>query len=170
MKYPLRKILYNRYLLYFILVISIVNMITVSLKGDYMTPVVFILVGTVVSYFNKNMLVILTIALVASNLLKYGKKMIIKEGFSGEESDSKPPSSDDEETGAGTGAGEKDKDMDVNIKKTKETFTEFMNKQDKITANMNSLTTDLNDALKILDQMQNTILNQSKDKNNDKNK
>ena len=51
--------------------------------GDITTPIIFILIGVITSYYNKNMLVILFISLVFSNILKYGSNLaIINEGFS----------------------------------------------------------------------------------------
>jgi uncharacterized protein YueI len=50
----LKGILYNRILMYFILFLCIVNMTTIALLGDFITPVVFILVGVITAYFNKN--------------------------------------------------------------------------------------------------------------------
>jgi hypothetical protein len=48
---------------------------------DITTPVVFILVGVITSYYNKNMVVILLISLLFSNIVKYGMKITIDEGF-----------------------------------------------------------------------------------------
>jgi len=57
-------------------------MTTYGLLGDITTPSVFVLVGVIVSYYNKNMLIILFISLIFSNIVKYGSKLAINnEGF-----------------------------------------------------------------------------------------
>jgi hypothetical protein len=53
-----------------------------GLMGDIITPLIFILVGVITAYYNKNMLVILLTSLVFSNIVKYGNKLAINmEGF-----------------------------------------------------------------------------------------
>ena len=50
-------------------------MATYGLSNDFYTPVIFVLVGIITSFFSKNMVVILTIALVSSNVIKHGNKI-----------------------------------------------------------------------------------------------
>jgi hypothetical protein len=65
-------ILYNRFVLYFIFGISIYQLFILSAKEDYYPVIIFILISFVTSFFSRNMLVILTIALAIMNILKYG--------------------------------------------------------------------------------------------------
>jgi len=54
-----------------------------GLMGDIKTPLVFILIGVITAYYNKNMLVVLFISLAFSNIIKYGSTLSINtEGFS----------------------------------------------------------------------------------------
>jgi len=54
-----------------------------GLMGDIVTPLVFVLIGVITAYYNKNMLIILFISLIFSNIVKYGNKLAINmEGFS----------------------------------------------------------------------------------------
>ena len=79
----LNSILYNRFLLYLIVFISVINMTAYGLMGDIKTPLIFILIGVITAYYNKNMLIILVISLAFSNIIKYGSKLSINsEGFS----------------------------------------------------------------------------------------
>lgn len=79
------RILYNRFVLYFIIFIVFFNLIGHSLHGDLMTPLIFILVSYVTSFFSKNMIVILSMGLVVSNVCKYGAhKIRIEEGMKNE--------------------------------------------------------------------------------------
>lgn len=75
-----KTILYNRYLLYFIFVIVLGNVVQLMTQGDYLSMVIMVVVGLLTSFFSKNMIVILCIALVVTNLLKYGTKLRV-EGF-----------------------------------------------------------------------------------------
>jgi len=63
-------ILHNRITLYLILFISIINLICAGLMGDYLFITFFILIGIITTSFSKNMVVILIISLVASNVVK----------------------------------------------------------------------------------------------------
>ena len=82
-RFSLNSILYNRFLLYLFVFISFINMTAYGLMGDIKTPLVFILIGVITAYYNKNMLVVLFISLAFSNIIKYGSTLSINtEGFS----------------------------------------------------------------------------------------
>jgi hypothetical protein len=66
------SLLYNRTLLYCIFFIALVNLYALTVSGNYTFVAVFILVGFITSFFSKNMIVILVIAIAISNLLKLG--------------------------------------------------------------------------------------------------
>lgn len=81
-QHPINSIIHSRIVLYVILFASLINMTAYGLMGDIMTPLVFILVGTIIAYYNKNMIVILVVALAFSNIVKYGSQMTMNaEGF-----------------------------------------------------------------------------------------
>jgi len=84
-----KSILYNRYLLYFIFAIALGNVVQLMTQQDHMSVVIMVIVGLLTSFFSKNMVVILCIALVVTNILKYGTKLRV-EGFE---------TSEEEETG-----------------------------------------------------------------------
>jgi hypothetical protein len=92
----LHSIIHNRIVLYVIVFASLMNMTAYGLMGDIMTPLVFILVGVITAYYNKNMIVVLVVALAVSNVMKYGSQITMSlEGFTeGMDGDSK--SADDE--------------------------------------------------------------------------
>lgn len=72
-------IIHNKFILYFILLISLGNLFYLSVEQDFMSITVFVLVGFLTSFFSKNMLVILFIALTITNILKYGSN-VVQEG------------------------------------------------------------------------------------------
>lgn len=75
-----KSILYNRYLLYFIFAVTIGNIVQLMSQQDHMSVVIMVIVGLLTSFFSKNMVVIMCIALVVTNLLKYGTRLR-SEGF-----------------------------------------------------------------------------------------
>ena len=81
-------IIHNKFVLYLVLIISLFNLFYLSVERDMVTIVIFILVGLLTSFFSKNMLVIMVIALTISSILKYGTR-IRREGFEEEADESK---------------------------------------------------------------------------------
>ena len=70
----------SRVILYFILVLALTNLFYLVTSTNYMFASIFILVGFITSFFSKNMIVILCIALTVTNVLQYGNKAAM-EGF-----------------------------------------------------------------------------------------
>ena len=75
------NMLYNSYVLYLITFASIINMVSYGLVGDLGTPLIFILVALITSSFSKNMIVIMSIGLAVSNIIKFGTNIRINEGM-----------------------------------------------------------------------------------------
>jgi len=91
-------IIHNRFVLYFILFIALANLYFLTMSGDLVFTSIFLLVGFLTSFFSKNMLVILFIAVTITNVLKYGSA-IKQEGFEdadAEDVDSNNNNNDDE--------------------------------------------------------------------------
>jgi len=95
----LKSILYNRWILYFISFLAIVDFIYLCGVSDWVSVVVFASVGFLVTFFNKNMIVVFSIAMVVTHLLKYGihgaRITRMSEGF--EDGDENVLSGDSEE-------------------------------------------------------------------------
>ena len=78
----LKSILYNQWILYFISFLAIVDFIALCGMKDWFSVVIFASVGFLVTFFNKNMLVVLSIAMVVTHILKYGiQSSRVHEGF-----------------------------------------------------------------------------------------
>ena len=85
-----KTILYNRVVLYILVFISLIQLFLFLNTNDIQSFFIFILVGFLVSFFNKNMIVIIVIALSITNIFKYGVQGLrLNEGFENEESDNK---------------------------------------------------------------------------------
>jgi len=80
------KILHNRAVLYFVLFLAISNLLILAVGNEYKYISVFFLTGFVTSFFSKNMMVVMCIALVITNILKFGTDV---EGFKEEEKNEK---------------------------------------------------------------------------------
>jgi hypothetical protein len=64
------SILYNRWLLYFVMFVAIGNLFMGLMGGHYLFVAYFVLIGFVLSFFSKNMTVILVLAVALSNVLR----------------------------------------------------------------------------------------------------
>ena len=90
----LKSILYNQWILYFISFLAVVDFIALCGMKDWFSVVVFASVGFLVTFFNKNMLVVLSIAMAVTHILKYGiQHSRVHEGFE----DSEENTSNEEE-------------------------------------------------------------------------
>jgi hypothetical protein len=76
-------ILHNRYLLYAVFIIALADFLYLGSIRDMTSVFVFVLIGLLVSFFNKNMIVVLSSATVVANVLKYGgiNQRLVVEGF-----------------------------------------------------------------------------------------
>ena len=126
----------NKFVLYFISTISILNLVGYLVKNNLAAIVLFIFIGFITANFSKNMIYILLIPLVLTNLLialgflnklgfreafkhKKGKRKILKEDDEEEEHDEPHDEEDDEEE-----VEEDDKqDFSENVKSSTEVET-----------------------------------------------
>ena len=78
-----KGIIYNKYVLYFVFFIALINLHTYVVKQDYVYCSLFILIGFITAFFNKNMTVILVIAMIFATIFNHimkGKDLRL-EGF-----------------------------------------------------------------------------------------
>ena len=92
-----KAILYNRYVLYFILLLSLVNLYSFAIIGQYVYVIIFVLVGYLTYFFSKNMMVILFTAIVITNILKYGKSISLERNLEGLENIDESENQEDHE-------------------------------------------------------------------------
>ena len=88
-----KTILHNRFILYFVLFLALSDISFLVMESEFVLVSIFILSGFVTSFFSKNMIVIMCIALVITNILRYGTNINTQEGL-----DNKPTLSDDTDT------------------------------------------------------------------------
>jgi hypothetical protein len=73
------KILENKYVLYFVFILAIINLFGYMITGNLNSIIFFVLVGFLTSFFSKNMILIITVPLVLTSVLMVGKT--VKESF-----------------------------------------------------------------------------------------
>ena len=87
-----KSVIYNKYVLYFVFLAALFDLFYAATNQDYLYCVIHILIGFVVSFFNKNMTVILTVTIASANIIRNlirGTEMKV-EGF--DDADSQEPS------------------------------------------------------------------------------
>ena len=72
----------NKWILYFVLFVSIVDLFNFFTIGDTTAIAIFIVAGFLTTYFSKNMLVILVISIAVTHIARYGNASL--EGMEGE--------------------------------------------------------------------------------------
>ena len=72
------SLLYNKYLLYASFVVAFINILIWLSSGHYFHVIIFFLVGYLTYQFSKNMIVILVISLVVSNIVKSGTSIVLE--------------------------------------------------------------------------------------------
>lgn len=145
-KFFTSNLLYNRSILYFFLLVTLLDLYYLSVTNDYLSVSIFIITAILVSFFNKNMIVIMIIGLAVMHMLKFGIKSTLNEGMT----TTSKPSEDQHDTGD---SGDKtegsndngDSDTSDLEKKTKmmndinDEMVEFNNLQQKILKGLNDI-------------------------------
>jgi hypothetical protein len=93
----------NKWFLYIVLFSALFDLFYFYQKEDVYAITIFFIIGFLVSFFSKNMVVILIIAIAMTHLIRYGKNL--SEGFEGEEEEK-----EDEEAFAGEASDEEEKE------------------------------------------------------------
>ena len=144
------NVLHNRAILYFVLFLSTINLVSYGLVNDYFTPTIFVLIAIITSFFSKNMTVILSMALVSSNVIKKGTKIRLSEGMETNDDDNKV-----EDTKKNTDTATPTPTDDLNNVENK--YKELLVLQDTILGNINALEDSLGSAEKIVKSMTKTV-------------
>lgn len=79
-----RSILKSKTVLYLVFVAALFNLYIFVSVQDWVFAAIFILVAYLTCFFSQNMIVILCIAMAISNILKYGTKIRVRDGFTSE--------------------------------------------------------------------------------------
>lgn len=157
-KFNVKSLLHNRVVLYVIVLLSILNVLFLANKKDYNSVMLFIIVGFLTSLFNKNMIVILLVALLSTLAFKQMNQLMNKENMENKKKeglknkDKKSEDDEDEEDEVEEEEEEEDlklddmedeseklKEKQETYDKLKDDFTEFQDIQQNILGNMKEI-------------------------------
>ena len=65
-----KSIIYNKYVLYVVFLAALFDLLYSAVKEDYTYCILFVLIGFLMAFFNKNMTVILTLTIAVSTILR----------------------------------------------------------------------------------------------------
>jgi hypothetical protein len=147
-----KDLLHNRIVLYAFVIIALFDLFYFAQIRDNMSIAIFILLAFITTFFSKNMIVVLCIALVVTHVLKFGVKQVsegFEEGADGEEDElERKEGLEDEEEKPTEGLANENKDKKEKKEKKEEKiaeeekkkdFEEFQQVQDKILGGMKDL-------------------------------
>lgn len=92
-----KQILQNPFVLYFVLAIALGDLLYLSVSGNFAFVAIFMLIGFLSTFFSKNMVVILVIAMTATSIIQFGARSAISEGMEGDEEEKEGMEGDEEE-------------------------------------------------------------------------
>lgn len=75
-----KNILKNSVVLYLVFASALINLLVFGYQRDWMSGAIFVLVAFLTTFFSKNMIVILCLAMVVANIYKYGSEVAVSEG------------------------------------------------------------------------------------------
>lgn len=130
----MKAFLHNIYVLYTIFIISLINFLYLGYVNDMNSVYIFILITILVTFFNKNMIIVLGLAFIVTNILRIGNIRPLyflhsetnKEGFKESDKEESEESEEKEESEESKESKESDKESDKESeekqpkKKTKE--------------------------------------------------
>ncbi len=128
------SILHNKYVLYFVMFIAIANLFSGLMAAQYIFVAYFVLVGFVLSFFSKNMIVILVLTVAISNVLKVILVGTALEGFQEgatntdkkDKKDKKEAMTDKKDKKDGDVSSEEDKTEETNPKQKKSELVDLL--------------------------------------------
>lgn len=90
LKYNFAPVLRNKIVLYVFLAMTLVQVLFFVNSGDMAAVITLGLIGFLTSFFSKNMIVIMFVALTVSSLLQYGIRANTHEGLENQEGEQEP--------------------------------------------------------------------------------
>ncbi len=148
------KILYNKWVLYFIFVLGIYDVIHFYQRGNIVAVAIFFIVGFLTSFFSKNMIVVIVSAIAVSHIVAYGNKM--SEGFEEKE--------EEEEEGFEEGVEGEEEEEEDKTEEKKEKKTKSDSESEEFTDGTAQLLSDMNKLLKKTEDVVKSSTTQGADK------
>lgn len=78
--FPVKKLLYSRVVLYILCILALVNLVMYANVKDFNSVITLLMTGFLVSFFSKNMIIILGVAIGVTYVLNYTSTKMFTEG------------------------------------------------------------------------------------------
>ena len=127
------SILHNRFLLYGLLAIALIDVLYLLNTRDFTSVIVFILVAVLTTFFSKNMVIVLFVAICITYMLKHTKSLEGLEGMEDEDEDKEDENFENDQE------KKKEQQEEVSTEQMTGEMKEFMEVQDKIIKRMTEL-------------------------------
>lgn len=85
----MKSLLRNKNVLYLVMFLSVTNFFVYLINHNWNAAIIFALMAYLTTYFSKNMIVVLLVALVSTNMILISRKIGIVEGMDNKEKDDK---------------------------------------------------------------------------------
>ena len=120
----------NKWILYFVLFVSIVDLFNFFTIGDTTAIAIFIVVGFLTTYFSKNMLVILVISIAVTHIARYGNASL--EGMESEAGEADEEDEEVDEGMEGEAQGEEEEEEDEGLQNPEPALSKITQSLDTI--------------------------------------
>lgn len=161
--FPVKKLLYSRVVLYILCILALVNLVMYANVKDFNSVITLLMTGFLVSFFSKNMIIILGVAIGVTYVLNYTSTKMFTEGAENmnedentdedivddEESSDKKPKKDTKKKED----AEKEEDDDDDDEKE-----EFSEGGEKVSEDKQKIYDNLQNDFKDFEKVQNSIL------------
>lgn len=153
------RMLNNKWVLYFIFVVSLFDLINFYQRNNLVAVAIFAVVGFLTSFFSKNMIVILVMAIAVTHLVTYGNREGLKnEGDEVEEEDEEEEEDVDEGFEEGVDEEEDEepeKAPEEKVPKEEMVTTQNDNQTSELLKKQNELMEKMNQLQPLLDKAEN---------------
>ena len=141
--FPMKRLMYNRGVLYALCILALFNIIMYANSRDFNSVMTMLIVGVLVSFFSKNMIVVLAVAIGVTYLLNYTSVKLISEGAENMKKEGKETGEETAEESAEETAEESADETDEDKKKMYDAlqtdFKDFQKIQDSILTGMKEI-------------------------------
>jgi hypothetical protein len=136
----------NKWILYFVLFVSVIDLFNFYKIGDVTAIAIFIIVGFLTTYFSKNMLVILVISIAVTHIARYGNASL--EGMKAEEEEEEEGMTGEEEE-LDEGMENKDEEEDEGMENKEEEEEEGLQNEKPAPDSLTKITKSLDEIKKV---------------------
>uniref|UniRef100_A0A6C0EAX5 Uncharacterized protein n=1 Tax=viral metagenome TaxID=1070528 RepID=A0A6C0EAX5_9ZZZZ len=165
-KYNFNPILQNKFVLYFLFLLALVQIVYFLNIFDLRSVVFFLIVGFLASFFSKNMIVILFVTLALTNIMKYGVRPSLEgmENAEGEKKEEEVEKSDENSEKEEKSEPLENKTPDM--KEVNKDLKEFDNLQKEIITGMKDIGSLLDKAEGFIEKFDKYSIDKEKEKEN----